>query len=553
MTNYAKSKKIKKSASASLFVASSVLAFYAISQPVSAATMDEVELEDENQELVESTKTEEVVEYSKDQEDTSETDQSELTSTQSQEVEDQEAENKQAKNREVKRQEVKNKEAENQTEVDSAPAPAEKSLGERAAEIETSSDFFNEVAPFAVEVADEYNVYPSVMMAQAALESGWGKSGLASAPNHNMFGIKGKYEGQSVTMDTNEYTNGRWIRLPQEFRKYPSYAESFEDNAKLLRNGLTWNKEFYAGTWRERTEDYRDSTQWLTGRYATAPNYASSLNRIIEQYGLQRYDDLATTPQAASVDVQSTTRRYEETASPEELEFYTVRRGDNLSKISRQFQTSVSELKGWNNLRSDLILVGQDLRVKAPTVQELVQPKEEEAKATSTSYTVQAGDTLSAIAQKSNTSLQKLVQVNQLANPNHILVGQTIKLAENKAEQADPFESANKKRVYTVKSGDNLGRIARAHGTSVSQLVASNEINNPNLIVVGQKLTIPSTSSKGTSSAPAVKTQLNYKVKSGDSLYSIAKRHGQTVSTLAKLNNLANPNLIVVGQTLRVR
>lgn len=77
--------------------------------------------------------------------------------------------------------------------------------------------------------------YASVMIAQAIVESGWGNSTLASAPNYNLFGIKGSYNGQSVTMPTSEYVNGQWITVNAAFRKYPSYKESLQDNVTVLK------------------------------------------------------------------------------------------------------------------------------------------------------------------------------------------------------------------------------------------------------------------------------------------------------------------------------
>lgn len=87
--------------------------------------------------------------------------------------------------------------------------------------------------------------------------------------------------------------NGQWIRVREAFKKYPTYQASFEDNAFKLRNGVAWDSNYYRGTWRENTTSYRDATQWLTGRYATDPNYNTKLNNLIEHYKLTRFDDFA--------------------------------------------------------------------------------------------------------------------------------------------------------------------------------------------------------------------------------------------------------------------
>jgi flagellum-specific peptidoglycan hydrolase FlgJ len=153
----------------------------------------------------------------------------------------------------------------------------------------TSNEFIDVIGSHAQKVAADHNLYASVMIAQAALESGFGGSSLSSAPNHNLFGIKGSYNGQSVKMRTREYFNG-WTYVYADFKKYPSYTESLLDNARLLRNGLSWDRNYYSGTWRENANSYKDATSWLEGRYATDPTYASKLNNIIYLYDLTRFD-----------------------------------------------------------------------------------------------------------------------------------------------------------------------------------------------------------------------------------------------------------------------
>ncbi|MBW6411526.1 LysM peptidoglycan-binding domain-containing protein [Clostridium sp. YB-6] len=96
--------------------------------------------------------------------------------------------------------------------------------------------------------------------------------------------------------------------------------------------------------------------------------------------------------------------------------------------------------------------------------------------------------------------------------------------------------------TYTVKSGDVLSKIATRFGVSVAQLQKWNNISNPNLIYVGQVLKIKGDSSKVTT----------YTVKRGDVLSKIATRFGVSVAQLQKWNNISNPNLIYVGQVLKI-
>ncbi len=144
-------------------------------------------------------------------------------------------------------------------------------------------------------LASANDLYASVMIAQAIVESGWGNSALASAPNYNLFGIKGSYNGQSVTMPTSEYVNGQWMTVNAAFRKYPSYKESLQDNVTVLKTtSFQPGVYYYSGAWKSNTNSYKDATAWLTGRYATAPNYGATLNNVIETYNLTQYDTAPT-------------------------------------------------------------------------------------------------------------------------------------------------------------------------------------------------------------------------------------------------------------------
>lgn len=151
--------------------------------------------------------------------------------------------------------------------------------------------FIQQVGPMAQEVAGANDLYASVMIAQAILESGWGQSTLTTLAN-NMFGIKGSYNGQFVEMQTMEDDgNGNLYPIIAKFRKYPSLKESFQDNAHVLRTtSFSPGVFFYHGAWKSNTNSYRDATQWLQGRYATDTSYASKLNNLIETHNLTQYD-----------------------------------------------------------------------------------------------------------------------------------------------------------------------------------------------------------------------------------------------------------------------
>ena len=152
-------------------------------------------------------------------------------------------------------------------------------------------------------------------------------------------------------------------------------------------------------------------------------------------------------------------------------------------------------------------------------------------------YTVVRGDTLSSIARRFHTTVSELVRLNNISNPNLIFVGEKLKV---------PASSTPGTSTYTVVKGDTLSSIARRFNTSVGTLVALNNISNPNLIVVGQQLTLP------TNTSADIITK--YTIKAGDTLSGIAKQYKTKVSTLLGLNTnvTRNVNLIRVGQILEL-
>lgn len=156
---------------------------------------------------------------------------------------------------------------------------------------ETTAAFIRRIGEAARKVGQEARLYASVMIAQAILETGSGNSALGQAPYYNLFGIKGAFEGESVRMVTSEDEgNGRLYQITAAFRRYPSYQKSFEDYAKLIKEGVEGDPKIYMGTWKEHAASYQEATKALTGVYATDVKYDQKLNELIELYQLTQYD-----------------------------------------------------------------------------------------------------------------------------------------------------------------------------------------------------------------------------------------------------------------------
>ena len=157
--------------------------------------------------------------------------------------------------------------------------------------------------------------------------------------------------------------------------------------------------------------------------------------------------------------------------TPVSGDIYIVKKGDTLWDIARKYGMTVNELKELNNLSSNLLKIGQTLKIKQTDSKE----ESEQTKPLNT-YTVQKGDNLYSISNKYNTSVDELKKINNLST-NIIQIGQVLKIPSKYSE-------------YTVKKGDTLWAIARDNNTSVSTLTKINNLKTTTL-QIGQKLLIP--------------------------------------------------------------
>lgn len=163
----------------------------------------------------------------------------------------------------------------------------------------------------------------------------------------------------------------------------------------------------------------------------------------------------------------------------------------------------------------------------------------------SETYTVQAGDTLFRIALKFGTTVQALMDLNGLDNPNFVWVGQQLVIRSGGGEAPAPAEPGEQTGSYTVQPGDSLGAIALKFNTTTAALISLNNIVNPNLIYAGQTLLVP-----GGETTPAPAEPIIHVVQPGEMLSSIAAQYGVSMWAIIEANDLDNINLIWVGQRL---
>ncbi len=149
----------------------------------------------------------------------------------------------------------------------------------------SKEEFISKMTPYAQDVSASHGVWPSLLIAQAAIESNWGNSGLAQESN-NYFGVKNPKGKEYVT---EEFKQDEWIEIKATFKNYESVYDSILDYADLLKNGTSWNSDLYEDVIKAAT--YKEAAYELEkAGYATDPNYAEKVIEIIEQYKLYELD-----------------------------------------------------------------------------------------------------------------------------------------------------------------------------------------------------------------------------------------------------------------------
>lgn len=487
--------------------------------------------------------------------------------------------------------------------VQPVPVQADETPVQFGARINTAA-FITEIATYAQPIAQANDLYASVMIAQAVVESGWGSSVLSQAPYYNLFGIKGSYQGQTVYMDTLEFLNNQWVNKKEPFRQYPSFAESFNDNAYVLRNTSFGNGYYYAGTWKSNTRSYTDATACLTGRYATDPGYASKLNNIITTYGLTQYDTPASgnagggattggnnTGSTGSTSGSSNSGNTNSSSATSTT--YTVQSGDSVWGISNKFGITMDQLIQWNNIQNNFIYPGQKLTIKGSqengsstnnsgnnTNSSGNAGTSNGGQTTGTKYTVQSGDSVWKISNDHGITMAQLIEWNNIKN-NFVYPGQQLIVSNggssntgantgntsgsNSSNSSSSNTASGTK--YTVKAGDSVWSVSNKYGITMAQLIQWNNIQN-NFIYPGQQLTVSNSgstnsassntgSSANTNNSSSANTgssssQGTYTVKAGESVWSVANKNGITMNQLIEWNNIKN-NFIYPGQQLIVK
>ena len=212
---------------------------------------------------------------------------------------------------------------------------------------------------------------------------------------------------------------------------------------------------------------------------------------------------------------------------------YTEQRGDTLWNIAKKFNTNVNEIKRLNNLKSNVLYVGQTLRV----------PEYYKAEDTNISYVVKRGDSLYSIARQYGVNVNDLKRINNLTS-DLLSIGQIINIPSS-TTIVTPSEDdiINEENTYIVQRGDTLWSISRKFGVSVDDIKNANNLTNE-ILTIGSTIVVPT----GTNTNNIIV----YKVKRGDSLWALAREYNTTIDDIKKLNNLTS-NILTIGSELQIK
>ena len=202
---------------------------------------------------------------------------------------------------------------------------------------------------------------------------------------------------------------------------------------------------------------------------------------------------------------------------------YIVKKNDNLYDIAKEYNTTVGILKALNNLTSNILQVGQILKLPTSLVEETIPGDY-------LIYTIKKGDNLYSIAKNYNITLEELINFNQQGST-LLHIGEQLLIPIN--------NQTNNNIQYVIKPGDTLYNIAKRYNNNVDEIKRINNLNT-NMLKIGETILIPGTSNYQT-----------YVIRTNDTLEGIALKYNTTIEDLMKANNLLTDD-VTVGQIILI-
>lgn len=214
---------------------------------------------------------------------------------------------------------------------------------------------------------------------------------------------------------------------------------------------------------------------------------------------------------------------------------YTIRAGDTLFAIARRFRVSLDDLLEANpGIDPERLQIGQIICIPLAVPPVTCPPG-------STVYTIRSGDTFFSIARRFGTTVEALRSANPGVDPEALLIGQQICVPAPPRPGVCPPGTF----PYVVRAGDTFFALARRFGTTVEAIQAANPLVTPTNLRVGQLLCIPRRPRR-----PCPVGSFAYAIRSGDTLFSLARRFNTTVESIRGLNPGIDPNNLQIGQVI---
>ena len=394
----------------------------------------------------------------------------------------------------------------------------------------------------------------------------------AVAANSQVSGVEGidfTYETQTVTK---WHKVGRKETLNSIARKYGVTASSIKNSNGLKRNKVSRGQSLKIVTTQRVKVPIEKSDEQLSDEMM-ADNGKPNSSEVIDQQG-NAEDEEIIEQTSAPVKKGTPVREEKPKAKPQQpkqskkadrdgiITKHTVRSGESLYRIATDNGITVDELKAANDITSDAVQAGVVLIIPEPgtiSASKVKANKTKQTQAAATKHTVKAGESLNKIANENGITIDELKAANDL-HSDVIHAGQTLSIPA--AGDASKHHASEKKREaattkYTVRTGDNLGKIAKKYGVSVDELKAANGITDNN-IKVGQSIVVPSQSNDADTSASQKNTKAEKKarntthtVRSGETLGQIAEKYGTTVSAIKRASGMKSDRLSI-GQKLTI-
>ncbi|MFA5523237.1 MAG: LysM peptidoglycan-binding domain-containing protein [Tissierellales bacterium] len=231
-----------------------------------------------------------------------------------------------------------------------------------------------------------------------------------------------------------------------------------------------------------------------------------------------------------------------ERTCPPFAQAYTVKRGDTVSGIAAEFNTTIAVIRFLNpTIDINRIQIGQVICVPRVTVTPTCP--------NGTVYTIKAGDTFYTIASEFNITVRQLQQANPLVNPFNLVVGQRICVPVPPSIPEPPvIPPCIDGTYYSIRPGDTFYSLANRFNVTIRQLQDANPTVDPNSLVVGRIICIPAkVVPPGTPPCPG---GAYYTIEAGDTYFSIASRFGVTVAALEAANPNIDPTRLIIGQRI---